>query len=213
MVRRIEWDDRIGRRESRQLRQTVTDLVRVWRRSEQRDEQLAGLGHSAARAMWQRVGGGFSNAASDSQATIAEVAAIWRAGVYRRFPAAIDNHAVGNYSFVAGARAHAAEHGMFVWSTRTARFRSRALSRAWPERQHVQRARHRLGRRLVRDRRQQLAGAPTWACYAQNGSGWTCASDRNLKRNLEPLDGTDVLAKLAAMPIYRWQPKDGPNAE
>jgi hypothetical protein len=55
-------------------------------------------------------------------------------------------------------------------------------------------------------------GRPTWGCTFTSGSGPFCSSDRNLKRNLVELDGTDVLARLDAMPIYAWQPKDGPNA-
>jgi hypothetical protein len=56
-------------------------------------------------------------------------------------------------------------------------------------------------------------GWPTWECYTYNGGGWTCSSDRSLKDNLTELDGSAVLAKLMAMPIYQWQPKNGPNAK
>ena len=31
-------------------------------------------------------------------------------------------------------------------------------------------------------------GAPTSVCYTQNLAGWTCTSDRNVKRNLRPVD-------------------------
>ena len=54
-------------------------------------------------------------------------------------------------------------------------------------------------------------GAPTSVCYAQNLSGWTCTSDRNVKRNPRPVDSTAILAKLVAMPVYHWHPKDGPE--
>jgi hypothetical protein len=56
-------------------------------------------------------------------------------------------------------------------------------------------------------------GAPTSVCFAQNLSGWTCTSDRNVKRNLRPVDGAAVLARVVAMPVYHWQPKDGPNRD
>jgi hypothetical protein len=55
-------------------------------------------------------------------------------------------------------------------------------------------------------------GRATWGCTFTSGSGPFCSSDRNLKRNLVALDGGDVLMKLVAMPVYAWQPKDGPNA-
>jgi hypothetical protein len=44
-------------------------------------------------------------------------------------------------------------------------------------------------------------------------SGWTCTSDRNVKRNLRPVDSAAVLAKVVAMPVFHWQPKDGPNRD
>lgn len=52
-----------------------------------------------------------------------------------------------------------------------------------------------------------------WTCFASNGNGWNCSSDRNLKRNLAATTGQSMLAKVAAMPVYRWQPKDGPNKD
>ena len=56
-------------------------------------------------------------------------------------------------------------------------------------------------------------GAPTSVCYTQNLAGWSCTSDRNVKRNLRPVDPESVLAKVIAMPVYHWQPKDGPTRE
>jgi hypothetical protein len=54
-------------------------------------------------------------------------------------------------------------------------------------------------------------GAATYSCSASNGNAWACASDRSLKHSLVELDGTAVLAKLVAVPLYQWQPK-GANA-
>lgn len=54
-------------------------------------------------------------------------------------------------------------------------------------------------------------GAITWSCLLTTGNGWNCASDRNLKQDLEQLDGAAVLDKLVAMPVYAWSPK-GRNA-
>lgn len=54
-------------------------------------------------------------------------------------------------------------------------------------------------------------GAATWICQASNGNAWACASDRNLKHSLVELDARDVLDKVAALPVYQWQPK-GQNA-
>jgi len=56
-------------------------------------------------------------------------------------------------------------------------------------------------------------GAPTSVCHTQNLAGWSCTSDRNVKRNLRPVDPESVLAKVIAMPVYHWQPKDDPTRE
>jgi hypothetical protein len=57
-----------------------------------------------------------------------------------------------------------------------------------------------------------------WCCTCEasgGGSCYTCCelfpSDRNIKANFEPVRGEDVLDRLAAIPITRWNYKsDGP---
>ena len=39
------------------------------------------------------------------------------------------------------------------------------------------------------------------------GGTWTNASDRNVKDNISPVDGDDILEKLAAMPVATWHYK------
>lgn len=47
--------------------------------------------------------------------------------------------------------------------------------------------------------------AAATGCNLPAGSGvFACASDRNLKEAFTPVDGEDLLSKLAAMPIERW---------
>jgi hypothetical protein len=50
-------------------------------------------------------------------------------------------------------------------------------------------------------------GAPTWTCAASNGNSWACSSDRNLKENLQPVDGVGVLERLSKLPLYFWNAK------
>ena len=166
-----------------------------------------------ADASHATVGGGFSNTASNSQATIAGGHSNLASGVYATVPGGYQNKAIGNASFVAGRNGTAAEPGMFVWSDSYGPEFNPALYRAPGQSGNTFNVRATGVGGVWFVTGVNAAGTPTWACYAQNGSGWTCASDRNLKRNLEPLEGTDVLEKVAAMPIYRWQPKDGPNAD
>jgi hypothetical protein len=52
----------------------------------------------------------------------------------------------------------------------------------------------------------------TTGCNLPAGSGvFSCASDRNLKEGFEPVDGEDLLRRLAAMPIERWSYKEEPG--
>lgn len=54
--------------------------------------------------------------------------------------------------------------------------------------------------------------AASTGCNLPAGSGvWTCTSDRNQKQDFETVDGDDVLAKLARIPIDRWSYKSEPG--
>ena len=159
---------------------------------------VVGGGRNTASADYAAIGGGFFNTAS---------------GGFAAIPGGLQNKAIGDFTFVAGRNGTAAEHGMFVWSdSRTLEFNP-ALYRAPGQSKDTFNVRATGVGGVWFVTGINASGVPTWACYAQNGSGWTCASDRNLKRNLERLDGEAVLAKLTAMPIYQWQPKAGPNAD
>jgi Chaperone of endosialidase len=159
---------------------------------------VAGGEYHLATGDYATIGGGHLNVASGDHATV---------------PGGALNKAIGNGTFVAGRNGTATETGMFVFSdSRGAEFNP-ALYRAAGESANTFNVRATGVGGVWFVTGVNAGGTPTWACYAQNGTGWTCASDRNLKRNLEPIDGAEVLAKLAAMPIYRWQPKDGPNAD
>ena len=56
------------------------------------------------------------------------------------------------------------------------------------------------------------AGGTAGAQLAANATSWTTLSDRNAKKNFQPVDPVGILDKLAAMPIqewnYKWE-KDG----
>ena len=127
-------------------------------------------------------------------------------------PGGVANHADGNYSFAAGRRGRALEEGMFVWADAVDRDFAPTSYRPANTSHNTFNVRATGPGGVWFVTAINAVGTPTWGCYAQNGTGWTCTSDRNVKRNLQLLDGVDVLDKVAAMPIYRWQPKDGPNA-
>jgi hypothetical protein len=160
------------------------------------------------------IAGGFGNLADGTSSIVAGGQANRAKGVYAAIPGGYKNKAYGRASFVAGYEGTAVEDGMFVWSDSRQFEFDPALYRAPGQSEDTFNVRATgVGGVWFVTGINGATGVPTWACYAQNGSGWTCASDRNLKRNLQRLDGQAILAKLGAMPIYQWQPKDGPNAE
>lgn len=44
----------------------------------------------------------------------------------------------------------------------------------------------------------------TGAFIAPGGSGWANPSDRNMKENITPVDGEEVLAKIRRLPVTEW---------
>jgi len=50
-------------------------------------------------------------------------------------------------------------------------------------------------------------GTGTGVSLASGSGTWTSLSDRNAKENFEQVDGTAILAKVAAMPVMTWNYK------
>jgi hypothetical protein len=50
-------------------------------------------------------------------------------------------------------------------------------------------------------------GEGTGVSLAAGSGTWTSLSDRNAKENFEQVDGTAILAKVAAMPVMTWNYK------
>jgi hypothetical protein len=45
-----------------------------------------------------------------------------------------------------------------------------------------------------------------------NGTSWNNASDRNLKENIQTIEPREVLERVAALPVSRWNYKTQPGA-
>jgi FtsZ-binding cell division protein ZapB len=144
------------------------------------------------------VSGGYSNTASDNRATVGGGYDNTASGYGATIPGGNLNVAAGQYSFAAGNRAQANHDGAFVWadhrsfdfaSTGARTFRARATG----------------GVEFVLG--VDGSGNPDWSCSVVDGDSWSCSSDRNLKENLVPVNGADVLQRLAEMPIYTWNGK------
>ena len=110
-------------------------------------------------------------------------------------PGGVLNDAVGDYSFAAGRRAKADNQGCFVWGDSYDGDVTCSTTDRW-----VTRAQG--GYYLYTN------SALTNLCKLDPGGGnWACSSDRDLKENLTPVDGQQVLALLADMPITTWNMK------
>ncbi len=170
-------------------------------------------GHSnTASGGASAIAGGDWNTASGQDSAILAGQLNTASGNWSTVAGGVGNVASGDFSFAAGSQAISSAKGMFSWADSqpfTFDFGTYRYPQSSVDTFNV---RATGGVVFVTDINPSN-GAPTWECYTYSGAGWICSSDRNLKRNLIELNGSEVLAKLVSMPIYQWQPKDGPNAE
>lgn len=164
------------------------------------------IGDSAGSAT---IGGGAYNSASGMYATVSGGSGNVATGTYATIPGGHANRAYGNHAFAAGHRAKASHTGSFVWGDSTDAEIVSAADNSVTFRASG-------GYRLFSD-----AGATTGVSLAPGSGSWTSLSDRNAKENFEPVDAQDVLQKVIALPICRWNYKSqnagirhiGPNAQ
>ena len=144
------------------------------------------------------VGGGHSNQANGPYATVGGGYSNVASGDYAAVCGGSDNAASANYSFAAGRRAKAIHTGAFVWADGSNFDFSSASANSF-------RVRATNGVRLVLGI--DGSGNMGWNCLVNDGNSWSCSSDRNLKENLTPVDGRDVLQRLSRVPIQTWNAK------
>ena len=176
---------------------------------------VAGGGYNTASGTYATLGGGYDNTIEGDYATVAGGSYITVTGDYATVPGGQYNVAEGGWSFAAGYNAQANHTGSFVWSDARS-------STPFSSQHHYQfRARAFGGFRLEDGDGLwvEMAYLPTTpiststGAYLSGGGMWVNSSDRNLKENFEPVDGQDVLDRLAEMPISTWNYKAGdPNA-
>jgi hypothetical protein len=157
-----------------------------------RGNQAGNGAGTSADAAYATVGGGYANEAHGAKSTVAGGSINAAAGEYATVPGGYWNLAYGDYSFAAGSRARANEDRTFVWG---------GSSEVDTESQGV-------GSFVVYAPGgvRMYAGAPgSGGCTLTNGaSGWSCSSDRSLKSGVERVDASDVLDRVATLPIARW---------
>ena len=178
------------------------------------DATIAGGAGNTASDDSASIGGGESNTASGRYSAVPGGSFNSAIGFSATAAGGYGNTASGNYSFAAGLHATAKEEGMFVWGDASGwEFDPTQLRAAGQSAGTFNVRATGIGGVLFVTGINPSTGATTSVCYTQNLSGWTCTSDRNVKRNLRPVDSSGMLAKVVAMPVYHWQPKDGPNRE
>jgi len=158
--------------------------------------------HSSAAGGQYNTSGGSASTVSGGDSNIAS-------GNFATVPGGGYNVATGIASFAAGYRAISTAVGQFTWADATGfDFNTAAI---FPTTDRANTFNIRATGGVYAAVAINGSGVPTWGCYLTSGSGWVCASDRNIKANLKKLDGKDVLKRLLAMPVFQWQPKDGMN--
>lgn len=146
----------------------------------------------ASNTYYGVVGGGYYNTAGGTGAVVSGGSVNSATGSYAIVPGGLDCHALSDYSFAAGRGSIATNLGAFVWADATpAYFRS--------VRNNEFRVRASGGVFFYSD-----VNATVGVRLAPGGNGWSAVSDRNLKENFAPVDGDDLLEKLAAMPVESW---------
>ena len=125
------------------------------------------------------IGGGYSNT---------------NTGAYATIPGGYKNVAGGSYAFASGENAQANNNNSFVWSDGSATTTSSANNQFM--------ARASGGVTFYTS-----SGNTDGAALAANGSSWGSPSDRNVKKNFQPVNTRAVLDKLASIPIQQWNYK------
>ncbi len=138
---------------------------------------IAGGGSNYANGWEAAIGGGYQNQAGGSQAAV---------------PGGGYNTANGDYSFAAGRRAKANSQGCFVWGDSTDADVTCAITNAVIIRASG-------GVTMYTD-----AAMSVGAYLPAGNSAWAPLSDRALKANVAAVDGSDVLARLAQVPVSTW---------
>jgi hypothetical protein len=161
------------------------------------------------------VGGGAANTASSNFATIGGGAYNTASGQKATVPGGAHNTAQGDWSFAAGRDAKANHQGAFVWGDSTGlkhgepfhvsiyspdedTFIVRANGGIWFGQAHTD---------FTPTIGSGVFISTSTGAYLTTGGIWTNGSDRNILENFAPVDGQEVLERLAAMPITTWSHK------
>jgi hypothetical protein len=156
---------------------------------------IGGGNINAAGGWYAAIGAGRLNVASGTYSFIGGGDGNTTTGHWSAIPGGEANVAAGNHSFAAGTRAKANSDGCFVWGDSTDADVTCSDINRWV-------ARASGGVYFYTN-----AAMTSGVRVASGGGSWSSVSDRNLKANFAPVDGQDVLKKLANIPIDTWNYK------
>jgi len=137
------------------------------------------------------VGGGILNTAG-ATAVVAGGQSNTASGSWSSVPGGYQNAAVGQHSFAAGRQAKSNNVGCFTWADSIGADLICDVDNRWV-------ARASGGVYFYTN------NGSTGAFLAAGSGAWSSLSDRNLKRDITLVDGRQVLAALAAMPLATWR--------
>jgi len=149
------------------------------------------------------IGGGFGNHAYNLAATVCGGEFNVASGMTGTACGGIYNNAVGTNSFAAGSYSKANHDGVFFWGDN----HYSTLASSGVD-QFIVRAAGHLFLTTTSNLPADLGLINTsTGAYLTNGGIWTNNSDRSLKENFRPVDTTEVLEKLSAIPVTTWNYK------
>jgi trimeric autotransporter adhesin len=150
-----------------------------------------GQGNAVTNGNWATIGGGQDNSVSGNYGTI---------------PGGHNNSAA-NSAFAAGSGARAETQGTFVWADSTS-VNYDPYSYPMPGGGTNSFNVRATGGLYFATAVNTTNGQPTSGMYiSAGGSGWNTYSDRTAKTNFANVDGREILNRLAAIPILRWNYK------
>jgi hypothetical protein len=152
------------------------------------------------------VGGGIFNKATGLEATVAGGNDNVASGSGATVAGGLSNTAAGDASFAAGTEASAANTGSFVWSD-TSGLPAKLLT--FPSIANNEFAARATGGFRFVTAIDGTTGAPTNGCEILPSGELDCGtfsafSDRAMKAGFEPVAASDVLKRVAALPLTRW---------
>ena len=143
------------------------------------------------------IGGGKDNNVTGSYAFIGGGQDNLCTGTYSFIGSGLSNITSGSYSIALGRKADASLHGTFVWGNgEDAKITSTLINAVYFQASggmHVYTATD--------------GGTSLGATLHENATAWSALSDRNKKENFEEIDTIEVLLKLVAIPVTKWNYK------